>query len=94
MLPWLRPRTFYDLVIKVAIIGPSPIQGGMIHLYLRGREGAEPVTYPSDKIQGVLARTPGIPIFQEQVMQITIGGDRLHRRRSRPVAPHHGGVEA
>ena len=72
MLPRLQPRTFYDLVIEVAIIRPGPIQGGMIHPYLRRRQGLEPVTYPSPEIQGVLERTLGIPIFQEQVMSIAM----------------------
>ncbi|MBA5686324.1 error-prone DNA polymerase [Rugamonas apoptosis] len=72
MLPRLRPRTFYDLVIEVAIIRPGPIQGGMIHPYLRRRQGLDPVTYPSPEIEGVLERTLGIPIFQEQVMSIAM----------------------
>ncbi|WP_296002070.1 error-prone DNA polymerase [Rugamonas sp.] len=72
MLPRLRPRTFYDLVIEVAIIRPGPIQGGMIHPYLRRRQGLEPVTYPSPEIKSVLERTLGIPIFQEQVMSIAM----------------------
>jgi error-prone DNA polymerase len=72
MLPRLLPRTFYDLVIEVAIIRPGPIQGGMIHPYLRRRQGLEPVTYPSPAIEQALARTLGVPIFQEQVMQIAM----------------------
>ncbi|KQV80983.1 DNA polymerase [Massilia sp. Root351] len=72
MLPRLQPRTFYDLVIEVAIIRPGPIQGGMIHPYLRRRQGLDPVTYPSPEIEGVLERTLGIPIFQEQVMSIAM----------------------
>lgn len=72
MLPRMRPRTFYDLVIEVAIIRPGPIQGGMIHPFLRRREGADPVEYPSQEMESVLSRTLGIPIFQEQVMQIAM----------------------
>ena len=72
MLPRLRPRTFYDLVIEVAIIRPGPIQGGMIHPYLRRRNGEEPVTFPDDRLRPILARTLGIPIFQEQVMRIAM----------------------
>jgi error-prone DNA polymerase len=72
MLPRLRPRSFYDLVIEVAIIRPGPIQGDMVHPYLRRRSGLEPVSYPSREVEGVLKRTLGVPIFQEQVMQLAI----------------------
>ncbi|HJV51217.1 MAG TPA: error-prone DNA polymerase, partial [Noviherbaspirillum sp.] len=72
MLPRMRPRTFYDLVIEVAIIRPGPIQGGMIHPYLKRRQGVEPVTYPSPEVEQALSRTLGVPIFQEQVMQIAM----------------------
>ena len=72
MLPRLQPRSFYDLVIEVAIIRPGPIQGDMVHPYLRRRSGAEPVTYPSPEVESVLQRTLGVPIFQEQVMQLAI----------------------
>ncbi len=72
MLPRLQPRCFYDLVIEVAIVRPGPIQGGMVHPYLRRRQGLEPVVYPREEIRPALARTLGIPIFQEQVMQIAI----------------------
>jgi error-prone DNA polymerase len=72
MLPRLRPRKFYDLVIEVAIVRPGPIQGGAVHPYLRRRQGLEPVSYPSDALRRALARTLGVPIFQEQVMQIAI----------------------
>ena len=72
MLPRLRPRCFYDLVIEVAIIRPGPIQGDMVHPYLRRRNGEEPVTYPSEKVRFVLERTLGVPIFQEQVMQLAV----------------------
>jgi error-prone DNA polymerase len=72
MLPRLRPRSYYDLVIEVAIIRPGPIQGDMVHPYLRRRAGEEAVTYPSAEVEGVLRRTLGVPIFQEQVMQLAI----------------------
>jgi error-prone DNA polymerase len=72
MLPRLRPRSYYDLVIEVAIIRPGPIQGDMVHPYLRRRAGEEAVTYPSTEVEGVLRRTLGVPIFQEQVMQLAI----------------------
>ncbi|MFO7285557.1 MAG: error-prone DNA polymerase [Gammaproteobacteria bacterium] len=72
MLPRLKPRCYYDLVIEVAIIRPGPIQGDMVHPYLRRRNGEEPVTYPSEEVRKVLERTLGVPIFQEQVMQLAI----------------------
>jgi error-prone DNA polymerase len=72
MLPRLQPRNFYDLVIEVAIVRPGPIQGGMVHPYLRRRSGEEPVDYPSDEVKQALSRTLGVPIFQEQVMQLAI----------------------
>ena len=72
MLPRLRPRRFYDLVIEVAIVRPGPIQGDMVHPYLRRRQGLEPVKYPSEAVRGVLERTLGVPIFQEQAMQLAI----------------------
>jgi error-prone DNA polymerase len=70
MLPRLRPRCFYDLVIEVAIVRPGPIQGDMVHPYLRRRNGEEEVTYPSEAVREVLERTLGVPIFQEQVIKI------------------------
>ncbi|MEQ8354248.1 MAG: error-prone DNA polymerase [Kiloniellaceae bacterium] len=87
MLPRLKPRTFYDLVIEVAIVRPGPIQGDMVHPYLRRRDGREPVDYPSDALRRVLEKTLGVPLFQEQAMQIAIVGagftpaeaDRLRR---------------
>jgi error-prone DNA polymerase len=87
MLPRLRPREFYDLVIEVAIVRPGPIQGDMVHPYLRRREGKEPVEYPSEALKAVLDKTCGVPLFQEQAMQIAIVGagfspgeaDRLRR---------------
>ena len=72
MLPRLRPAKFYDLVIEVAIVRPGPIQGGMVHPYLRRRNGEEPVHYPSAEVEKALSRTLGVPIFQEQVMQLAI----------------------
>jgi error-prone DNA polymerase len=72
MLPRLRPRCFYDLVVEVAIVRPGPIQGNMVHPYLRRRQGLEPVSYPSEAVRGVLERTLGVPIFQEQAMQLAI----------------------
>jgi error-prone DNA polymerase len=72
MLPRLRPKNFYDMVVEVAIIRPGPIQGGMIHPYLRRRDGKEPVTFPDERLRSILARTLGIPIFQEQVMRIAM----------------------
>lgn len=72
MLPRLRPRCFYDLVVQVAIVRPGPIQGGMVHPYLKRRQGLEPVVYPTPAIEKVLSRTLGVPIFQEQVMQIAM----------------------
>jgi error-prone DNA polymerase len=72
MLPRLQPQCFYDLVIEVAIVRPGPIQGGMVHPYLRRRQGLEPVDYPSSSVKQALERTLGVPIFQEQVMQLAI----------------------
>ncbi len=72
MLPRLRPRKYYDLVIEVAIVRPGPIQGGMVHPYLKRRLDPSAVTYPSTELEGVLKKTLGVPIFQEQVMQIAI----------------------
>jgi error-prone DNA polymerase len=72
MLPRLKPKEYYDLVIEVAIIRPGPIQGDMVHPYLRRRAGEENVTYPSEEVRSVLERTLGVPIFQEQVMQLAM----------------------
>ncbi|MBU1333620.1 MAG: error-prone DNA polymerase [Alphaproteobacteria bacterium] len=74
MLPRLKPQAFYDLVIEVAIVRPGPIQGGMVHPYLKRRQGLEEVKYPSEALKAVLHRTLGIPLFQEQAMQIAIVG--------------------
>lgn len=72
MLPRLRPRCYYDLVIEVAIVRPGPIQGGMVHPFLRRRMGLEPVTFPNEAVRTVLKDTMGVPIFQEQVMELSI----------------------
>jgi len=74
MLPRLKPRVFYDLVIEVAIVRPGPIQGNMVHPYLRRRQGIDKVEYPSKALEAVLHRTLGVPLFQEQAMQIAIVG--------------------
>jgi error-prone DNA polymerase len=74
MLPRLKPQEFYDLVIEVAIVRPGPIQGDMVHPYLRRREGKEPVAYPSEALKSILKKTLGVPLFQEQAMQIAITG--------------------
>jgi error-prone DNA polymerase len=72
MLPRLEPRDYYDLVIEVAIVRPGPIQGGMVHPFLRRRQGLEPVEYPSEAVKGVLKKTLGVPIFQEQAMKLAV----------------------
>jgi error-prone DNA polymerase len=72
MLPRLRPRTFYDLVIEVAIVRPGPIQGDMVHPYLRRRKGEEEVVYPHPRLERILKKTLGVPIFQEQVMKLAV----------------------
>ena len=74
MLPRLKPKEFYDLVIEVAIVRPGPIQGDMVHPYLRRREGKDPVVYPSAELKEVLGKTLGVPLFQEQAMQVAIIG--------------------
>ncbi|MEO8535941.1 MAG: error-prone DNA polymerase, partial [Betaproteobacteria bacterium] len=99
MLPRLKPRTYYDLVIEVAIVRPGPIQGGMVHPYLKRRQGLEPVTYPSEAVRGVLERTLGVPIFQEQVMQLAIvaagftPGEADRLRRSMAAWKRKGGLQ-
>jgi error-prone DNA polymerase len=99
MLPRLKPRTFYDLVIEVAIVRPGPIQGGMVHPYLRRRQGLEPVDYPSAALKVVLERTLGVPLFQEQVMQIAITaagyspGEADQLRRAMAAWKRRGGLE-
>jgi error-prone DNA polymerase len=102
MLPRLQPRTFYDLVIEVAIVRPGPIQGNMVHPYLRRRAGQEPVEYPNDDIKAVLDKTLGVPIFQEQAMKLAVvaagftngEADQLRRamaawRRTGAIAKFH-----
>ncbi len=99
MLPRLRPRNFYDLVIEVAIVRPGPIQGEMVHPYLRRRSGEEAVTYPSKAVEAVLKRTLGVPIFQEQVMQLAIvaagfsPGEADRLRRAMAAWKRKGGLE-
>ena len=99
MLPRLRPRNYYDLVIEVAIVRPGPIQGEMVHPYLRRRNGEEPVTYPSKAVEAVLKRTLGVPIFQEQVMQLAIvaagfsAGEADGLRRAMAAWKRKGGLE-
>ncbi|MGY0406623.1 hypothetical protein, partial [Pseudoalteromonas sp. SYSU M81241] len=72
MLPRLKPRTHYDLVVQVAIVRPGPIQGDMVHPYLRRRAGLEPVEYPKPELEKVLGKTLGVPLFQEQAMRVAI----------------------
>ncbi|MSO76935.1 MAG: error-prone DNA polymerase [Alphaproteobacteria bacterium] len=98
MLPRLKPRNFYDLVIEVAIVRPGPIQGDMVHPYLRRRQGKEPVAYPSKELEAVLGKTLGVPLFQEQAMRIAIvaagftpdEADQL--RRSMATFRHDGDI--
>jgi error-prone DNA polymerase len=98
MLPRMKPRTFYDVAIQVAIVRPGPIQGDMVHPYLKRREGIEKVEYPSEKLRGVLEKTLGVPLFQEQAMQVAMVGagftaneaDRL--RRAMATFKFTGGV--
>jgi error-prone DNA polymerase len=88
MLPRLKPACFYDLVIEIAIVRPGPIQGDMVHPYLRRRQGLEAVTYPDDAVKSVLERTLGVPIFQEQVIRLAMvaagftGGEADQLRRA------------
>jgi error-prone DNA polymerase len=99
MLPRLKPRSYYDLVIEIAIIRPGPIQGDMVHPYLRRREGLERVEYPSTAVEKVLERTLGVPLFQEQVMQLAIvaadftPGEADQLRRAMAAWKRHGGLE-
>ena len=72
MLPRMAPKRFYDLVIEVAIVRPGPIQGDMVHPYLRRREGKEPVEFPKPELEKVLGKTLGVPLFQEQAMQVAM----------------------
>jgi error-prone DNA polymerase len=99
MLPRLKPMHFYDLVIEIAIVRPGPIQGDMVHPYLRRREGKEPVDYPNDAVKKVLERTLGVPIFQEQVMQLAVvaagftPGEADQLRRAMAAWKRKGGLE-
>ncbi len=98
MLPRLKPRTFYDLVIEVAIVRPGPIQGEMVHPYLRRREGLEPVEFPTPELEAVLGKTLGVPLFQEQAMKVAIvcagftPGEADQLRRSMATFKITGGV--
>ncbi len=100
MLPRLKPRCFYDLVVEVAIVRPGPIQGGMVHPYLQRRQGLEPEVYPNEALREALGRTRGVPIFQEQVMQIAMiaadfsAGEADSLRRSMAAWKRKGGVHA
>ena len=99
MLPRLKPQNFYDLVVEVAIVRPGPIQGDMVHPYLRRRQGLEPVTYPSPEVKTVLERTLGVPIFQEQVIELAMvaagfsGGEADQLRRAMAAWKKRGGLE-
>jgi len=99
MLPRLRPRRFYDLVVEVAIVRPGPIQGGMVHPYLRRRTGQEAVSLPHPKLAPILERTLGVPLFQEQVMQLAIvgagytGGEADQLRRDMAAWRRNGKLE-
>ena len=99
MLPRLKPENYYDLVVEVAIVRPGPIQGDMVHPYLRRRMKLEPVTYPSPEVKEVLERTYGVPIFQEQVMQIAMvaagftAGEADQLRRAMAAWKRRGGME-
>lgn len=99
MLPRLRPENYYDLVVQIAIVRPGPIQGDMVHPYLARRQKKEVVSYPSEAVRGVLERTLGVPIFQEQVMQIAMvaagfsGGEADQLRRAMAAWKRKGGLE-
>jgi error-prone DNA polymerase len=97
MLPRLKPKDYYDLVIEVAIVRPGPIQGDMVHPYLRRRDQLEPATYPSPELEAVLRKTLGVPLFQEQAMQIAIVGagftpDEADRLRKAMATFRHTGT--
>jgi error-prone DNA polymerase len=100
MLPRIKPRTFYDLVVEVAIVRPGPIQGDMVHPYLRRREGLEPVDYPTPELEKVLGKTLGVPLFQEQAMRVAIEcagftpGEADKLRKSMATFKFTGGVSA
>ncbi|WP_320197419.1 error-prone DNA polymerase [Agrobacterium sp. rho-13.3] len=98
MLPRLKPRTFYDLVVQVAIVRPGPIQGDMVHPYLRRREGKEAVEYPTPELEAVLGKTLGVPLFQESAMRVAMvcagfsGGEADQLRKSMATFKFTGGV--
>ncbi|MEZ9339544.1 error-prone DNA polymerase [Vibrio splendidus] len=98
MLPRLRPRTYYDLVIQIAIVRPGPIQGDMVHPFLKRRDGIEPISYPSKDVESVLSRTLGVPIFQEQVIKLAMvaagftGGEADQLRRAMAAWKKNGNV--
>ncbi len=98
MLPRMKPRTFYDLVIQVAIVRPGPIQGDMVHPYLRRREGKEKVEYPTPELEAVLHKTLGVPLFQESAMKVAMvcagftGGEADQLRKSMATFKFTGGV--
>lgn len=98
MLPRMKPQTFYDLVIQVAIVRPGPIQGDMVHPYLRRREGKEPVDYPTPELEAVLGKTLGVPLFQESAMKVAMvcagftGGEADQLRKSMATFKFTGGV--
>uniref|UniRef100_UPI00352B5069 helix-hairpin-helix domain-containing protein n=1 Tax=Paracoccus sp. SY TaxID=1330255 RepID=UPI00352B5069 len=100
MLPRMKPRTYYDLVVQVAIVRPGPIQGDMVHPYLRRREGLEPVEYPTPELEKVLGKTLGVPLFQEQAMRVAIEcagftpGEADMLRKSMATFKFTGGVSA
>ena len=99
MLPRLKPKEFYDLVVEVAIVRPGPIQGGMVHPYLRRRQGLDPVVFPSAGIEEILGKTLGIPLFQEQVMELVIhagysAGEADNLRRSMAAWRQGGDMQA
>lgn len=98
MLPRLKPKTYYDLVIQIAIVRPGPIQGDMVHPFLKRRDGIEPISYPSKEVESVLSRTLGVPIFQEQVIKLAMvaagftGGEADQLRRAMAAWKKNGNV--
>jgi len=98
MLPRLKPRSYYDLVIQIAIVRPGPIQGDMVHPFLKRRNGQEPIDYPSSEVESVLSRTLGVPIFQEQVIKLAMvaagftGGEADQLRRAMAAWKKNGNV--
>ncbi|TKF81981.1 DNA polymerase III subunit alpha [Vibrio kanaloae] len=98
MLPRLKPKTYYDLVIQIAIVRPGPIQGDMVHPFLKRRDDIEPISYPSKEVESVLSRTLGVPIFQEQVIKLAMvaagftGGEADQLRRAMAAWKKNGNV--